>query len=289
ARGPVLSPPCGADPRPQPAGASRRHPAPGRALPRALLGPSPRPDDPGAETQQGRAVGARRPRLARQRARAPERDRACGRAARARRRSAPRGHPLHRVGRHRPGEAGRRRAGGRRLELLRGPRPSAGPLRPALPDPRGDAGGREPLQSRAPGAGGSDHVLPAHGAARPPAGSLDRRVGVKVARPSATSSPDVSAAPASPLAPVRQRPTPVVRPLAGVTCPMLTAAIRRAEERWVGDRADDDDPDGIPRALAAIGLAVDRRFPSYLLSLEPRPPRLVTQRLLTLVQSELLR
>jgi len=74
-----------------------------------------------------------------------------------------------------------------------------------------------------------------------------------------------------------------------VTCPLLTAAIRRAEARWVGDRADDDDPDGIPRVLAAIGLAVDRRFPSYLLSLEPRPPRLVTQRLLVFVQSELLR
>jgi len=74
-----------------------------------------------------------------------------------------------------------------------------------------------------------------------------------------------------------------------VTCPLLTAAIRRAEERWVSDRADEDDPDGIPRVLAAIGLAVDRRFPSYLLSLEPRPPRLVTQRLLALVQSELLR
>src|SRR5947199_165462 len=44
-----------------------------------------------------------------------------------------------------------------------------------------------------------------------------------------------------------------------------------------------------PRVLAAIGLAVDRRFPSYLLSLEPRPPRLVTQRLLAFVQSELLR
>jgi len=74
-----------------------------------------------------------------------------------------------------------------------------------------------------------------------------------------------------------------------VTCPLLTAAIRRAEERWGSDHADDDDPDGIPRVLAAIGLAVDRRFPSYLLSLEPRPPRLITQRLLAFVQSELLR
>ena len=86
---------------------------------------------------------------------------------------------------------------------------------------------------------------------------------------------------------VRPRPTP--RPLAGVTCSVLTAAIRRVEERWVSERADDEDPDSIPRALAAIGLAVDRRHPSYLLALEPRPPRLVTQRLLGLVQSELLR
>jgi signal transduction histidine kinase len=108
-----------------------------------------------------------------------------------------------------------------------------------------------------------------------------------VVRTTPTANPDASEAPAPSL--VRPRPTPAPQPLAGVTCPLLTAAIRRAEERWVSDRADEDDPDGIPRVLAAIGLAVDRRFPSYLLSLEPRPPRLVTQRLLALVQSELLR
>jgi len=107
---------------------------------------------------------------------------------------------------------------------------------------------------------------------------------VTVARTTPTSHLDLLTSPA-----VRPRPTPVPRPLAGVTCPILTAAIRRVEERWVSDRADDEDPDGIPRALAAIGLAVDRRLPSYLLGLEPRPPRLVTQRLLTLVHSELLR
>jgi len=108
-----------------------------------------------------------------------------------------------------------------------------------------------------------------------------------VARNTPTTSPDVSALPTS--AAGRPRATPLPQPLAGVTCPVLTAAIRRAEVRWVSDRSDDDDPDGTSRVLAAIGLAVDRRFPSYLLSLEPRPPRLVTQRLLALVQSELLR
>jgi len=107
---------------------------------------------------------------------------------------------------------------------------------------------------------------------------------VTVARTTPTSHLDLLTSPA-----VRPRPTPVPRPLAGVTCPILTAAIRRVEERWVSDHADDEDPDGVPRALAAIGLAVDRRHPSYLLALEPRPPRLVTQRLLTLVHSELLR
>ena len=108
-----------------------------------------------------------------------------------------------------------------------------------------------------------------------------------MARNTPTTSSDVSALPTS--AAGRPRATPLPQPLAGVTCPVLTAAIRRAEVRWVSDRADDDDPDGTSRVLAAIGLAVDRRFPSYLLSLEPRPPRLVTQRLLALVQSELLR
>ena len=114
-----------------------------------------------------------------------------------------------------------------------------------------------------------------------------------MARPASTTNPDVSASPSPPplpaLPPAPGRPRPAPRALVGVTCSLLTAAIRRAEERWVSDHADDDDPDGIPRVLAAIGLAVDRRFPSYLLSLEPRPPRLVTQRLLLLVQSELLR
>jgi len=108
-----------------------------------------------------------------------------------------------------------------------------------------------------------------------------------VARITPTASPDVSALPAAPAS--RPRSTALPQPLAGVTCPVLTAAIRRAEVRWVSDRSDDDDPEGTSRVLAAIGLAVDRRFPSYLLSLEPRPPRLVTQRLLALVQSELLR
>jgi len=110
-----------------------------------------------------------------------------------------------------------------------------------------------------------------------------------VARNTPTATPEATPA-ASPslVRPPRTTP-PAPQPLAGVTCPLLTAAIRRAEERWVNDHADDDDPDGIPRVLAAIGLAVDRRFPSYLLSLEPRPPRLVTQRLLAFVQSELLR
>jgi len=107
---------------------------------------------------------------------------------------------------------------------------------------------------------------------------------VTVARTTPTSHLDLLTSPA-----VTPRPKPVPRTLAGVTCPILTAAIRRVEERWVSDRADDEDPDGIPRALAAIGLAVDRQLPSYLLALEPRPPRLVTQRLLTLVHSELLR
>src|ERR1043166_6230012 len=107
---------------------------------------------------------------------------------------------------------------------------------------------------------------------RPTRRSWRTRRGRPPSPPTETPEPPPAALP--PL--VRPRtPPPPPQPLAGVTCPLLTAAIRRAEERWVSDHADDDDPDGIPRVLAAIGLAVDRRFPSYLLSLEPRPPRLV--------------
>lgn len=104
-----------------------------------------------------------------------------------------------------------------------------------------------------------------------------------------TGSPDVSPLSAAGPSSLRPRATPLPQPLAGVTCPVLTAAIRRVEQRWLRERVEDEEPDGIPRVLAAIGLAVDRRFPGYLLSLEPRPPRLVTQRLLSQVQSELLR
>ena len=109
-----------------------------------------------------------------------------------------------------------------------------------------------------------------------------------MARATPNASPTDSVPPAPP--PVfGRRATPGPRPLAGVTCPVLTAAIRRVEERWTREQSDDDDPDSIPWVLAAIGLAVDRQHPSYLLALEPRPPRLVTQRLLAHVQSELLR
>jgi signal transduction histidine kinase len=85
------------------------------------------------------------------------------------------------------------------------------------------------------------------------------------------------------------RPAQPPQALAAVSCPVLSGAIRRVEERWLRERPDVEDPEGMPRVLAAIALAVDRRFPSYLLALEPRPARSVTQRLLTLVQSELLR
>src|SRR5207244_7081282 len=242
---------------------------------------------PGAEAQQGCPVGARRARLARQRAGAAERDRACGRAARARGGNASRGHSLHRIRSDRSREAGGRGAGGRRGELLLRPRPPAGLVRWGLPAARRDAGGRQPLESGAARTGRPHDVLPAHGAARPPARPVDRRRGVTVARLTSTTTPEPETIGAASPSLVRPRPTaPAPQPLAGVTCPLLTAAIRHAEERWVSDHAHDDDPDGIPRVLAAIGLAVDRRFPSYLLSLEPRPPRLVTQRLLAFVQSE---
>src|SRR5256886_15984099 len=117
----------------------------------------------------------------------------------------------------------------------------------------------------------SDVCSPDLGTARPPARPADGRLGVKVARPAATTDPDVSASPSPPplpaLPPAPGRPRPAPRALVGVTCSLLTAAIRRAEERWVSDHADDDDPDGIPRVLAAIGLAAGRRGPA-----DPPPP-----------------
>src|SRR5438034_1298135 len=154
----------------------------------------------------------------------------------------------HRVGGDRSREAGGRGAGGRGGELLLRPRPPAGPVRPALPDARRDAGGRQPLESGAARTGRPHDVLPAHGAARPAARPVDRRRGVTVARLTSTTTPEPETIGAASPSLVWPRPTPPApQPLAGVTCPLLTAAIRRAEERWVSDHADDDDPDGIPR------------------------------------------
>src|SRR5207245_9997658 len=117
-----------------------------------------------------------------------------------------------------------------------GPRPPGRPPRPALPAALGDAGGRQPLQGRPAGPGGSDDLLPAHGTARPPARPADGRLGVKVARPASTTNPDVTASPSPPplpaLPPPPGRPRPAPRALVGVPCSLLTAAVRPREERW---------------------------------------------------------
>src|SRR5207247_3156202 len=131
---------------------------------------------------------------------------ACRRAARARSRRGPRAHTGHREGGDRHGEAGRRGAGGRPGELLLRPRPSAGPVRPALPDARRDAGGRQPLESGAARTGRPHDVLPTHGAARPPARPADRRRGVPVARLTSPTTPEPEASPAP--SPSLVRPPP---------------------------------------------------------------------------------
>ena len=61
-----------------------------------------------------------------------------------------------------------------------------------------------------------------------------------MARATPSQSPTDSVPPAPP--PVfGRRATPGPRPLAGVTCPVLTAAIRRVEERWTREQSDDDE------------------------------------------------
>jgi len=90
----------------------------------------------------------------------------------------------------------------------------------------------------------------------------------------------------------KQRPSgpglELVRPVAGVSSPLLTKAVRRVEARWVQLYGPTKDVGDIPRLLAAFALAADRRDPLYVDDLLPRPALRLSQHLLDLIEAELI-
>ena len=95
--------------------------------------------------------------------------------------------------------------------------------------------------------------------------------------------------PAPPGRPRTSGPTTEARPVVGVRSLLLTAAVRRVEARWQQLYGSSTDAADIPRLLAAFALAADHRDPIYVAELEPRPALRRSQRLLEMLEGELLR
>jgi signal transduction histidine kinase len=102
----------------------------------------------------------------------------------------------------------------------------------------------------------------------------------------------VTPAPIVAPSPAKHRPSgpglELVRPVAGVSSPLLTKAVRRVEARWVQLYGPTKDVGDIPRLLAAFALAADRRDPLYVDDLLPRPALRLSQHLLDLIEAELI-
>src|SRR6266702_1217068 len=165
---------------------------------------------------------------------------------------------------------------------------AAGSVRKTLSDARGDPRRGEPVQGGPDGARGPDHVLPADGAPRAaaqPARRCRGRGGVTQPRRTPTEHRrglDIARGPAPP-----------AEPLAGVSSEAITTATRRVAERWRDEVAarqpDVGDPHMVAGVLAALALAIDQRRPGYVTQLVPRPAPTLADRLVEMLQTELLR
>ena len=102
-------------------------------------------------------------------------------------------------------------------------------------------------------------------------------------------SPITSPAPAPPGKLRSSGPTSEpARAVAGVSSRLLTAAVRRVEARWEQLYGSGTDAADVPRLLAAFALAADHRDPIYVADLTPRPSLRRSQRLLEMLEDELL-
>jgi len=76
-------------------------------------------------------------------------------------------------------------------------------------------------------------------------------------------------------------------PLPGITCAVLTSAIRQVEDALL-EGATPDDREALTAVIAAVALAVGRRTPAYVVDRRPQPPALVG-RVLEVLRAALLR
>jgi signal transduction histidine kinase len=83
-------------------------------------------------------------------------------------------------------------------------------------------------------------------------------------------------------------PPPAYNPVSGVSCPVLTRAIREVEaEMLVG--LEPAERDKVTQLLAATGLAVGKRTPVFVVELSPRHPPALTRRVIDALRFALLR
>ncbi|HEY6210455.1 MAG TPA: HAMP domain-containing sensor histidine kinase [Gemmatimonadales bacterium] len=92
---------------------------------------------------------------------------------------------------------------------------------------------------------------------------------------------------------IEQSLGPLAEPLAGVSSEAITTATRRVAERWRDEVAARQpgvgDADTVAGVLAALALAIDQRRPGYVTQLVPRPAPTLADRLVEMLQTELLR
>lgn len=84
-------------------------------------------------------------------------------------------------------------------------------------------------------------------------------------------------------------PAPSVKPLAGVSSPVITAAARRVAQRVRDNGIDPADMDVVAAVLTAIALAVDQQRPQYVTEQVPRASPAIGARLLEMLRGEVIR
>ena len=89
--------------------------------------------------------------------------------------------------------------------------------------------------------------------------------------------------------PLLLQPRTGPEPLPGISCALLTLAVRRVEGRLRDETRDPAARDAIARVIAATGLALSEHAPDYVLDLAPRPPAALCRRIIHHLHVELVR
>src|SRR5690606_18311959 len=254
-----------------------------RTLPAALLEAAPRPEGAGAGLLEGRAALARVTPVARQRARAPERDRARGRAARAGRGDPAERHPRRR-GRRAADERDVHARGSQRREVPRGTRAHPRRLRAALPRLARRQGRGQHVHGGEAGGCRPHDALPPDGEARAPArhdhqGRLTRHM--------AWNRIDREAAEGGGAWPLATGGAAGEEVWLSVDPPALRAAAIAVANRFIENRASDLDDADLRVAVAGTALAVAAAYVDPAVPLPGSPD--LHARIISALRSELLR